>query len=61
VWMADKGTDPAAAFANLVPALVRSVMMSANAAAAATASGGGSPVPSPIPVQIPGMTALDPM
>jgi uncharacterized protein YegL len=61
VWMADKGTDPAAAFANLFPALVRSVMMSANAAAAATASGGGSPVPSPIPVQIPGMTALDPM
>lgn len=59
VWMADQGTDPAAAFANLFPALVRSVMLSANAAAAS--GGKGAPVPSPIPSQIPGMTALDPM
>lgn len=60
VWLADQGTDPAAAFAALFPALVRSVMVSASAAAAAA---GGAPVavPSPVPATIPGMTTLDPM
>lgn len=53
VWLADQGADPAVSFANLFPALVRTVMQSATALAA------GQPVPAPIPVAVPGMTALD--
>jgi uncharacterized protein YegL len=61
VWLADDGTDPAAAFAQLFPALVRSVMQSASAAAAAAGGHAAGPVPAPIPTHIPGMTTLDPM
>lgn len=61
VWLAEDGTDPVAAFAQLFPALVRSVMQSASAAAVATSGQGIVPVPAPIPTHIPGMTTLDPM
>jgi uncharacterized protein YegL len=57
VWLADEGTDPVVAFANLFPALIRSVMDTANAAAAA----GGGTIPAPIPGHVPGMTKLDPL